>query len=416
MTTPETKPDVDRPLRIAFLTPEFVTEPKFDGGLANYLVRVALALKAAGHHPEIFVATDRTETIVHEGLVVHRVRTFSPTTMRCMKLISRFFGYPWCATWELLCIARSLSRHFSACHVDDPFDVVQASDFQAPALCVSARSIPVVVRLSYFAPFWRAPDSPVSLDRRWRERLECNAVTQAIRAYAPSRFIAQSAGAALNRTVDILPPPVLVGAVSASPASLPEGVAPDKFILFFGRVSWVKGAHVLGPAIVRILLERPDWRLVIVGREDPPGIVSTIRAALGSASDQLIHVERLPHHVLYPIVRAAAVVCLPSMVDNFPNTCVEAMSMGRIVVGTRGRGFDELIEDRVSGFLADVNNPASFESAIREALAQPIEARRAMQAAAAVSIERYRPEKAVPALVAYYREAIHMHQTGGCGS
>src|SRR5688572_17868938 len=61
-------------LRIAFATPEFVTERHFDGGIANYLNRVSRMLAEAGH--EVHVVTLSSEDgaeFEHGGVMVHRV-------------------------------------------------------------------------------------------------------------------------------------------------------------------------------------------------------------------------------------------------------------------------------------------------------------------------------------------------------
>jgi hypothetical protein len=45
-----------KPLRIAFLTPEFVTNVAGSSGLASYLSRITSALKSLGHDVEVFCA------------------------------------------------------------------------------------------------------------------------------------------------------------------------------------------------------------------------------------------------------------------------------------------------------------------------------------------------------------------------
>ena len=46
-------------LRIAFATPEFVTENHFDGGLANYLNRVTKTLAQLGHDVHIVTSQQK---------------------------------------------------------------------------------------------------------------------------------------------------------------------------------------------------------------------------------------------------------------------------------------------------------------------------------------------------------------------
>src|ERR1051326_7456438 len=51
--------------------------------------------------------------------------------------------------------------------------------------------------------------------------------------------------------------------------------------------------------------------------------------------------------------RASASVVLPSLIDNLPNSCLEAMGLGRVVIGTKGTSFEELITDEANGFLIE---------------------------------------------------------------
>ncbi len=62
------------PLRIAFTTPEYVTEEYFDGGLANYIHRVAKALAGLGHDIHVLTLSEIDDAeFEHEGVTVHRI-------------------------------------------------------------------------------------------------------------------------------------------------------------------------------------------------------------------------------------------------------------------------------------------------------------------------------------------------------
>ena len=61
-------------LRIAFATPEYITENHFDGGLANYLSRVSRILANLGHDVHVVTLSPIDEAeFEHEGVMVHRV-------------------------------------------------------------------------------------------------------------------------------------------------------------------------------------------------------------------------------------------------------------------------------------------------------------------------------------------------------
>ena len=61
-------------LRIAFATPEFVTENHFDGGLANYINRVSRTSRSRSRRSRRNTVPERMKiNFDHEGVMVHRV-------------------------------------------------------------------------------------------------------------------------------------------------------------------------------------------------------------------------------------------------------------------------------------------------------------------------------------------------------
>ena len=92
-------------LRIAFATPEYVTEDYFDGGLANYLNRVSQALASLGHDVHVVTLSQQNEAeFEHEGVMVHRLalgrswqtlnsltRYSLPTTMHWLNFSAQVF-------------------------------------------------------------------------------------------------------------------------------------------------------------------------------------------------------------------------------------------------------------------------------------------------------------------------------------
>src|SRR5690606_31780107 len=95
-----------------------------------------------------------------------------------------------------------------------------------------------------------------------------------------------------------------------------------------------------------------------------------------------------------------------SLVDNFPNTCIEAMSVGQIIVGSRQGSFDELITDGVNGFIASTDSSAEFTAQIQRALQLDPAERARMSDAIKARCRDFSEEKAISALVAFYHRAI----------
>ena len=114
--------------------------------------------------------------------------------------------------------------------------------------------------------------------------------------------------------------------------------------------------------------------------------------------------ENLPHSQLYPVIAGAHFVVLPSLIDNSPNACLEAMGLGKVVIGTIGTSFDELIIDGVNGFLVPPADPESLAAKMISAWTDPGLAR--MAEAAKQRMQEFAPEKTVTSLLSYYSEVL----------
>ncbi len=181
-----------------------------------------------------------------------------------------------------------------------------------------------------------------------------------------------------------------------------------KYVLYFGRFQLHKGFHTLAHALPHFLSQCPDAYVALVGRDMETSLASSMaafaRAQCNSFADRLLIMENLPHSSLYPIINAARLVVLPSLIDNLPNTCLEAMGLGKVVIGTTGTSFDELISDGVNGFLVPPDNPRALADKM---IAAWTDGRLAeMSVAAKQQVLEFAPEKTIPSLLSYYSEVL----------
>ncbi len=157
----------------------------------------------------------------------------------------------------------------------------------------------------------------------------------------------------------VIPNPVLSPAAALDREAV---VVPKPALVAVGRLSAEKGFHLLISVFARLLVDCPDWHLVIVG--DGPQ-----RAELERQSDEmgirnrvlLLGQVRDPNQIL----RQSDIFVLPSRYEGFPNALCEAMACGLPVVS-----FDcpfgpaEIIRDGVDGILV----PQGDSSALAESL------------------------------------------------
>lgn len=403
-------------MHIAFLTPEFVTEAHFHGGLANYLGRVTTALVRRGHQVEVFVFSKTSGQLDYQGVLVHRVR---PHGWNVPKILLGglaainaglgLLGLPaFNQTQGAVAISYFLDRALRQRAKQVHFDVVEATSYTATAWWAAHRSIaPIVVRASSYAPYWTQENS---LDSRLYTRLEVAAIRRCAWRCAPSQLVADAFAKHESLHVEVIEPPFHLDNVEMDVQVADTLVNGSAYLLHYGSLGEIKGSGVLAEAILPLLEEAPNLRLVLAGkvRDDESG-----RRLFGLAEtfpNQVRYLGVLPPAQLYPIVRAARLVVLPSLVDNLPNTCLEAMSLGRVVLATRGASFEQLIDDGRSGFLVEPGDPRALRAAIQAIGALSDAELAVIGRAAQERIDQMRPEVAIPRLEDYYRSAAAAFQ------
>jgi glycosyltransferase involved in cell wall biosynthesis len=146
-----------------------------------------------------------------------------------------------------------------------------------------------------------------------------------------------------------------------------ETVLPQDFfdkepvVTFAGRLYRLKGPDVYLKAAASIYRRDPRVRFLLIGDGPMHGELVLLAKQLG-----LSHVVRFVTEV--PSVREvfskSSVAVSPSRSEGFPTTVLEAMAGGVPVVASRVGGIEELINDRVDGFLFESENAEGLASVI----------------------------------------------------
>lgn len=394
-------------LRIAFATPEYVTERDFDGGLGNYLERVAMALAGMGHDIHVVTLSHKDEAeFEHKGVMIHRVMLKSN-----WQLLNRLTRSRLTATLFWLNVSLQVYRKLKQLNRQNRFHLVQYPNYSCCGLLsILFLRVPHALRASSYQPAWNdADEARRNLDSRMMERLDGLQFRLSRFVYAPSYALRQMlVKEARLPHVRVIRTPFYLETRDWDTAVYDRFFQGKKYLLFFGHFQLHKGIHTLAQALPRVLEQYPDAYAALVGQDVEsslgPSMADYARAQCGSFAERLVVLDHLPHRQLYPVIAGAHLVVLPSLVDNFPNACLEAMGLGKVVIGTVGTSLDELISDGETGFLVSPNNPAGLAEKIISAWVDP--RLEEMGAAAGQRVLEFSPEKTVEALLTYYREIL----------
>jgi len=401
-------------LRIAFATPEYVTENHFDGGLANYLNRVSKTLADLGHDVHVVTLSQQNEAeFEHEGVMVHRV-----TLGRGWQRVNRLSRYSLPTTLHWLNFSAQVFRKLKQLHRKEPFHLIQYPNYSSCGVF----SIPFlraahVVRTSSYDPDCHDLSGVKrNLDITIAERLQALQYRLTRNVHVPS-FATQkmlSVKAGLHNT-SVIRSPFYMETPDWDTTIWERFLKGKEYVLYFGRFQLHKGFHTLSQALPLFLERYKNAYAVCVGRDMETQLGSSMaafaRSHCGRFADRLILLEHLPHAQLYPVIEQSRLVALPSLIDNLPNSCLEAMGIGRVVIGTKGTSFEELISDGINGFLVEPNNPEALANKLIAAWVDP--KLDVMAAAAKQAMYDFAPEKTVASLLSYYHAVVNGKTNNG---
>jgi glycosyltransferase involved in cell wall biosynthesis len=291
---------------------------------------------------------------------------------------------------------------------------------------------PAFVYLPYNrVPLYKFPDF-------WTGEMEKQSIRAADRVISPSQFLIGEVGKHINygpRKPDFLPygyepcqsghgaagvsvEPVL--AVGSIPAPEPGGwttIKPNK-IVYYGKLSPQKGSFELLEYFQGLWDEGFPHALHVIGGTDI--VFQPEQATMGQivrrSYDEYIRRGLLVlHNKVAPeripdALADAHVVVFPSIVDNLPFACLEALGCGKIVLASVQGGQREIIQDGINGFLFDHAIAGDFSRKLLGILdLEPGQAEQVMTNAR-TSLERYSYGNIAPRKIAVLEQVIREYE------
>lgn len=393
-------------MRIVFVTPEFVTEDYFSGGLANYVHRASQSLAKRGHNVHVFVKSDREETITIENVFIHRVLPPSKSSI-LFKLTKKFFEKLLVEPYMQIGFSFKIFRELKLLNTIHPIDIIQFPNSQACGLipCLFLRN-PKVLRISCYRPEWnRLAGIPRKQSVKLCEWLEVVQLKLSRNVFTPSRLLKEMIeNKEKCHGLKVIPSPFYFEEPELDFSEYERYLKGKDYLLFFGRLQLHKGIGVLLKALPDFLKANPDAFVAIVGKDMPSSEGKSMKAFIQSEypdyNNRLIFIDELRHKHLYPIILSAKLIVLPSLIDNLPNTLLESMAFGKVVVGSIGASFDEIIEDNRTGFLVKKGDSNLLASKLSFAWQNSDLDK--IGKAAKQKIKEYAPDKTIGQLESYY--------------
>lgn len=345
-------------MRICLISREYPPDTGY-GGIATFSKHLAYGLKNLGHDVVVIALAKNEAKVVDDGgICVHRVVAYPFES----KLATTSLFVPFTKYVTLNCTA--LWDKFAELHAAKPFDVIDSPELLADGIISAVvEVVPQVIRL--YTPHSKFIAEKLhnivpSFDHQFVALCERIAMLKADVLTSPSldlaKFVAGDLGLAVEK-IQIVRNPIDTSVFT------PEGnraiPQTEKLrILFVGRLEGRKGITYLVDAIPQIVAKFKNVEFVILGddtntEEGGRSILATLKTKLTAnrCSEYVKFIDRVNLDELPAYYRSADISIVPSVYDNSPYTCLEAMSCGKPVIGTDAGGTKEYIEHNKSGLI-----------------------------------------------------------------
>ncbi len=404
-------------MKIAFTTPEFVTERNYHGGLANYLDGVTAHLASEyGYEVHVFVLSERGGRYSHQKVTVHKVKRTGRSWYRLLdRMMMRYFDGRMHPFYRARENSRRIHRAFLREHAVSPFGIVQAASYQHTGYEIARRRprpYAVISRYSSSQQLWNAAYGKV-LDPATavHSSFEVLQGYHSDASFSPSLYLRDCLEPLVGKQIEVIESPCTMLDEKKSDHSLFGKTAAGKqYLLFYGSLGRLKGIEVLAEIMHALLSSHEDLYFVFIGKDVGvrSGISSLdlLKREASEHADRLIYSSPVPRECIVPFILNSRAVVLPSLVDNLPNACIESMGLGAVVIGSQGASFDQLIVEGRNGFLAERGNSSSLLNAIKRALRISRDNRRTLGANAQETVRRLRPSVSVAKLDEFYKRVL----------
>ena len=319
-------------MNLALVSREF--PPFHGGGIGTYAANVSRALADAGAGVHVITesAPSHPRLELDRGVTIHRLTTPHDDA-------------PWPVRLSAFSIAAA-RRILELAH-SGAIDAAEFAECEGAgaALALLDRRVPTIVHLhtptEALVALDSLPSGPMRSATIAAERL---AIAHAGAILAPSRFIASWA----HRWFDLTDAPAVIHYPLPDQSPSRAAVAGSRTVLYAGRLEARKGVEPLAHAWRILAPSAPGWTLRLIGADTSTApasrsmhahlesILAPVRSTVaftGSLDPASLARER--HH--------AAIAVVPSLWENFPNVCMEAMDAGLPIIASDNGGMREML-------------------------------------------------------------------------
>jgi len=171
------------------------------------------------------------------------------------------------------------------------------------------------------------------------------------------------------------------------------------YLLYVGRLTEIKGVHVLIKAFLSIHAQRPNSRLIIAGSSFFSEAAKTdyeqsLVELAKPVSHAIIFTGFMPHEKLKYLYSSADIVVFPSIwQEPFGLVMLEAMASGTCLISSAVGGVPEVVKNGINGLLVNAGDAEKLAQVTVEILSNSLSKTQMEQAARQLILDEYTWER-----------------------
>ena len=364
-------------MKIWFLTGEFA--PEFGGGIGTYVENVAKMFAKNGDEVKVIVRSS-TKTEVEKSKWGYEIIRFKTGE----KEYYTYLGYDNAICYEYFEVITDMIDKYGK-----P-DIIEMQEYNAYGQYIiqnklmlnkKLKDIPLVVHLHTpaFETLRVNQFNTYEFPYYWIGEMEKFCIKGADAILCPSQFLADKLQYLTETKIKVINLPFNIEKEDFEKYKQKEIKEDKKTIMYFGRTEYRKGVVQMLEGCKKLWESGEDFKLKIIGGDtfhQPTGkyigkelkrkYAKYIKSGNFEMYDSIPPLELIPH-----LLNAWAVT-IPSLYENFPNTCINAMWLGKPVLVSKSGGQAEMVKDSgVNGIIFDWEKEGDFEEKLKEILHMP---------------------------------------------
>jgi len=387
-------------MNILFLSKDY--PPYLIGGVGVYVYEMSRLLAGMGHNVYVITKTDQAPcAYIDAGVRVFRVK---PKTIPFLNgLRSKIGGF-----LERLEYSLAVSEKLGEVAKEYHIDVVETCEARAEAFWYYLFHSKPLLAVKLHTPetvAFKMDHTPESIDYRLNKFLEEYWIGRASLRIGLSREVVDVTSRHFSiklKEVPLMPNPIDLKAFSPSGNKSNGSLE----ILYVGRLEFRKGVHTLLRAFAGLQEEFPKAQLTLIGSDC--GMSSFLERKLKQFKhpEQVKWIGYLPREELVGYYQKSTICVVPSIWENYPYVCLEALACGKPVIASDVGGLRKIIKHGINGLLTPAGSSKSLREAMGLLLRDARKREQLGQAARQNIEEEYAPEVIARRTLEIYQQAL----------